>query len=158
MERTIVSTVQCFVKRNGKYLMLHRNKTKRIMPDVWMAPGGKREMNEGVFAAAHREIFEETGLYIQNLQIKIVGSAYLEDLHQELQIYWLVADYKRGTVPLNPQDGELVWLTPEEIEKLPNILAEAKELLNDLFSSENTVVSYTCVYSNGNTMTSFTKE
>ena len=42
-QRNIAVTLECFVKKDGKYLMLHRNPKKRIMPDVWMAPGGHRE-------------------------------------------------------------------------------------------------------------------
>lgn len=35
--RNIAITLECFVKKDGKYLMLHRRNDKRIMPDVWMA-------------------------------------------------------------------------------------------------------------------------
>lgn len=156
--RNIVIGVQCFVRKNGKYLMLHRHKTKRIMPDVWMAPGGKREMNEGVFAATHREVLEETGLTIKNLRIKIVGSAYLEDLNQEVHFHWLTADYAGGRVVPNPDDGELHWLTPEEIANLPNLLAETKEVLDDLFADSQKITSYTCVYIKGNEMKEFNRE
>ncbi len=37
--RNIAVTLECFVRKGGKYLMLHRNEDKRIMPGVWMAPG-----------------------------------------------------------------------------------------------------------------------
>lgn len=76
-KRNIVVTLECYVKKDDKYLMLHRNKNKKIMPDVWMAPGGKREFNEGLFEAARREIKEETGLEIKNLRVRATGSAYL---------------------------------------------------------------------------------
>ena len=55
-KRNIVVTFECFVKKDDKYIMLHRKADKRIMPDVWMAPGGHREFNEGLFEAARREI------------------------------------------------------------------------------------------------------
>ena len=128
------------------------------MPDDWMAPGGKREVNEGVFACTHREIFEETGLKIKNLHVKVVGSAFLEDLQQEVHFHWLTANYKSGKVVSDPDDGELVWLTPQEIAALPNLLAETKEVLSDLFADNQTITSYTCVYKKGNEMTEFCKE
>src|SRR5579864_2542948 len=80
--RNILVTLECFVKKDNTYLMLHRNKDKRIMPDVWMAPGGKREFNEGLFECARREVLEETGLEIKNLRIKVSGNGYLKDLDQ----------------------------------------------------------------------------
>lgn len=83
-QRNILVTLECFVQKDGKYLMLHRKAGKRIMPNVWMAPGGKREFNEGLFVATRREILEETGLTIKNLRIKAVGNAYLKDLDQEV--------------------------------------------------------------------------
>lgn len=85
-QRNISVALECFIKKDGKYLMLHRNPTKKIMPGVWMAPGGKREHNEGLFECARREIFEETGLKIKNLQIKATGNAYLKDL--DLEVYF----------------------------------------------------------------------
>lgn len=77
--RNILVTLECFIQKDGEYLMLHRNPDKRIMPNVWMAPGGKREFNEGLFTATRREVLEETGLQIKNLRIKAVGNAYLRE-------------------------------------------------------------------------------
>lgn len=135
--------------------MLHRNKDKRIMPDVWMAPGGKREFNEGLFACARREVSEETGLEIKNLRIKVAGNGYLKDLDQEIYFHFIFADYKSGALKQNPENGELVWLTPAEIVKLPNLLAEIHKILPYLFSRSNKVVSYTAVYEKGNEMSEF---
>ncbi|PJE62811.1 hypothetical protein COU88_03005, partial [Candidatus Roizmanbacteria bacterium CG10_big_fil_rev_8_21_14_0_10_39_6] len=83
-KRNILVTLECFVHKDGKYLMLHRNADKRIMPGVWMAPGGKREFNEGLFEAARREVLEETGLVIKNLRIKVAANAYMKDIDQEV--------------------------------------------------------------------------
>lgn len=76
-DRPIIVGLQCFVKKNGKYLMLKRHESKQIMPGVWMAPGGTREHAEGLFACARREIFEETGLKIKNLSVRAVGTGHL---------------------------------------------------------------------------------
>ena len=159
MNRNIIVSLECFVKKGNKYLMLHRNKDKKIMPDVWMAPGGKREFNEGLFEAARREIREETGLEIKNLHIKATGNAYLKDLDQELCIHCLVADYAGGTVKENTEnDGELRWLTPKEISKLDKLLGEIKELYPYIFGRGNEVISYKVVYEKGNTMSTFILE
>lgn len=157
-KRNIVITMECFVKKDGKYLMLHRNKNKRIMPDVWMAPGGKREFNEGLFEATRREIMEETGLTIKNLRIKATGNAYLKDLDQELYFHFLVADYKSGKLKQNQEDGKLKWLTQEEITNLPNLLSEIKEVLPYIFKDNNQIISYKAVYEKGNYISSFTLE
>ena len=155
MKRNIAVTLECYVKRGDRYLMLHREKHKTIMPDVWMAPGGHIEFNEGLFAAAKREIKEETGLEITNLKIKATGTAYLKDLNQELFFHFVMADYLKGELLKNPEDGELVWLTPEEIQKLPTLLSELHQVLPYVFKNNDDVISYKAIYEKGNKMTEF---
>lgn len=157
-QRNILVTLECFVQKDGKYLMLHRNADKRIMPNVWMAPGGKREFNEGLFTATRREIMEETGLTIKNLRIKATGNAYLKDLEQEVFFHFVFADFAGGELHQNPEDGELKWLTPEEIMQLDNLLAEIKKVGPFIFDGSDSVISYTAVYETGNELTDFTIE
>lgn len=149
-KRNIAVTLECFVKKDGKYLMLHRSPTKRIMPDVWMAPGGHREFNEGLFACARREIKEETGLEIKNLRIIATGNAHLQDLDQEFFFHFVEADYAGGEIIAEPENGELVWLTPEEMSQKKNMLAEIHAILPYLFKENNKIISYSAVYKSGN--------
>ena len=138
--------------------MLHRNPDKKIMPNVWMAPGGKREFNEGLFAATRREIKEETGLEIKNLRVKVAGNGYMKDLDQEIFFHFILADYAGGEVHQKPEDGELRWVTIEEMKNLDNLLAEIKEILPLLFDGTDKVISYTVVYEKGNELSSFMLE
>lgn len=149
-QRNILVTFECFIKKDGKYLMLHRNPNKRIMPGVWMAPGGKREFNEGLFAAARREVFEETGVTIKNLRILATGNAYLKDLDQEFYFHFVTAEYASGQLIQNPTDGELVWVTIREMGELENLLAEIHYFLPYLAQENSEVISYSAVYENGN--------
>lgn len=157
-QRNIIVILECYVRKNGKYLMLHRNKSKRIMPDVWMAPGGKREFNEGLFEAARREIREETGLEIKNLRIICTGNAYLKDIEQELFFHFVEADYDSGEVHQSPEDGELVWLTVDEILEQENLLSELKQVLPLVLRKNLLPISYKAVYDKGNNMTEFSIE
>lgn len=155
MKRNIAVTLECFVKKGEKYLMLHRSPTKRIMPDMWMAPGGHREFNEGLLECAHREILEETGLIIKNLQIKATGNAYIKDIDQEFFFHMILAEYESGNVIGNEKDGTLEWLTAEEILRLPNLLPELKHILPHVFSDNQNCISYTAVYETATKMTEF---
>lgn len=150
--RNIAVTLECFVKKDGKYLMLHRSPTKRIMPDVWMAPGGHREFNEGLFACAKREVCEETGLEITNIQIRAVGNSFVKDLDQEFFFHILVAEWTGGELVPKTADGEFVWLTPEDILKLPNLLAELPSVLPHVFSDNGKILSFVSEYEAGNQM------
>ena len=157
-DRNIAVTLECFVKKDGKYLMLHRSPTKRIMPDVWMAPGVHREFNEGLLACTRREVLEETGLTIKNIRIRATGNAYLKDLDEEFYFHFLVADYAGGTLVPLVKDGEFKWLTPEEILTLPTLLAELKYVLTQVFSDDPRILSYRAEYDKGNTMKEFAIE
>lgn len=153
-KRNIAATLECFVKKGNKYLMLHRHKDKRIMPGVWMAPGGHREFNEGLFECARREIYEETGLKIKNLRIKAHGNAYLKDLDQEFYFHFVFADYAGGLLKQKVDDGEFVWLSLKQILEQKNLLAELKKIL-PIITDSNKVVSFKAVYEKGNELSYF---
>ncbi len=154
--RKINVTLECFVKRGNKYLMLERDSNKRIMPNVLMACGGKREFNEGLFEAARREVKEETGLNIKNLRIKAVGNAYLEDLEEEFYFHFIFADYNNGTLIKNMPEGKLIWMTIEEILNHPNLLKKKKKIGKDLFDEKNSkIISYKAIYEKGNKLKYF---
>ena len=158
MKRNIVVTLECFVKKGNKYLLLHRNPAKKIMPNIWMAPGGHREFNEGLFTCARREIFEETGLKIKNIQIKAAGNAYVKDIDQEFFFHMLVADYASGELKTNDEDGTFAWLTKTQILKLDNLLPELRHILPHVLSKKNNTISYTALYESGTEMSDFTIE
>lgn len=115
-----------------------------------MAPGGHREFNEGLFACARREVREETGLEITNLRVIATGNAYLKDLNQEFFFHFVEADYASGELLTDPEDGELVWLTPDEMLEKETLLAEIRQVIPHLFAGTGKVLSYTAVYEKGN--------
>ncbi len=157
--RNIIATLECYVHKDGRYLMLHRNVNKRIMPGVWMAPGGKRERNEGLFACARREVMEETGLTIKNLRVMCTGCALLKDLNQELFFTFVHAEWAGGEAACGPEEGELEWLTLEEILRLDNLLGELKHVLPLVLNKESApIVSYSATYEKGNEIINFELE
>ena len=57
----------CYVEKDGQYLMLHRNKKANDMhKGLWVGLGGKFEAGESPEECVIREVFEESGLRIQN--------------------------------------------------------------------------------------------
>ena len=48
--------------RDGRVLMQHRGPDAQTEPGRWTPPGGHLEPGEDPLTAAHRELFEETGL------------------------------------------------------------------------------------------------
>ncbi len=56
------------VNRDGALLMQHRDGHAKISPNQWGLPGGRIEPGETPIEAAHRELLEETGLTVAELQ------------------------------------------------------------------------------------------
>lgn len=150
-----IPMVDCFVKKNDKYLMLHRHHTKKILPNIWIAPGGKLERNEELFEACIREVKEETGLEIKNLKLKAIGNAYNIKADQEIFFHLFVADWESGEIDPENEIGDLQWLIPDEIYKLDNLLAEFHEVLPYIFDDTDKFISYKAVYEKDNEMTEF---
>ena len=66
--------IAILVIRDGKVLLGHRAEKAKdtggiYEPGTWTLPGGKQEYGETVLQGAAREVREETGLEIDNLQV-----------------------------------------------------------------------------------------
>ena len=60
--------VVMLVDRQGRILMQHRDANARVSPDQWGLPGGRVEEGETPVEAARREVHEETGLVVRQLE------------------------------------------------------------------------------------------
>jgi 8-oxo-dGTP diphosphatase len=60
------------VENNNRILLVRHKKPGEY--DFWVAPGGGAEGSEDLLSAAKREVFEESGLHVEPLQL-----AYIEE-------------------------------------------------------------------------------
>ena len=57
------NTTLCYIEKDGKYLMLYRNKKENDLNEgKWIGVGGKFEPGETAEQCLVREVREETGL------------------------------------------------------------------------------------------------
>lgn len=90
--------------------------------DYWIIPGGHIEIGETGEEALKREIMEETGLEIDNIEfIGWQDAIYPKDFHKKKHFIFLdyCARMSGGKLTDSDETGEYVWVKPEEaLEKL----------------------------------------
>lgn len=108
----------CYVRKDGKTLMVHRNKKANDMHlGKWNGLGGKLEPGEGPEECCIRELYEETGLRVSNPHFKgmitFPGFANEEDWYTFL----FVIENFSGELIDSPE-GELKWIDDERLPDL----------------------------------------
>lgn len=103
---------------NGRLFLFQSHKWR----DAWAIPGGHIEPGESAIAAVHREVFEETGLQITDVQFLcyqecLYDPAFWKDRHFIfLDFVCRAVSYD---VTLNDEAEAWAWFTPEQL-KDPN--------------------------------------
>lgn len=132
--------VNMFVKKDGKFLMLKRSDKKKFAPDIVHPIGGKLELGENPLEGAHRELMEEAGIKVKNVRLEAV----LHEIApaQENRTDWLnfhfSGEYDSGEIK-ETEEGELFWLSPEEIKEQKLFPSIKKVIENILDPNDGTV-------------------
>lgn len=102
----------------GRVLMIRTQKWSHL----WGIPGGKIKRGESSESALRRELREETGLSIRDIEFVLVqdcigSKEFYRDAHFVLLNYTCRCSGK-GPVTLNEEAQEFRWVTPEEALKM----------------------------------------
>lgn len=105
------------VEHEGRFLILRRLDINPMWNHKWEFPGGKIEFGETPEQACVREVKEETGLDINNLELLGLHTDYWHLPDKEIQVQLVIyrAAYVSGEVKLDPnEDDEYKWVTLDE--------------------------------------------
>ncbi|MFN2160418.1 MAG: NUDIX hydrolase [Anaerolineales bacterium] len=108
----------CYVRHQGKTLMIHRIKKEYdIHKGKWNGLGGKFETGETPEECARREILEESGLTATNLSLKglLTFPAFAND--EDWYAFVFVVDQFEGEIISSPE-GEIKWIEDEKLTEL----------------------------------------
>ena len=108
----------CYVKNNGKTLMLHRiSKENDIHTNKWNGLGGKFKSGETPEDCVKREVYEESGLIISNPSLKgfLTFPRFSDGI--DWYVFVFVADQYTGQLIDSPE-GRLEWIDDECIPSL----------------------------------------
>jgi 8-oxo-dGTP diphosphatase len=100
---------------DGDFLMLKKSSDYDWMANKWEQPGGKIEDDEDRFEAAEREIKEETGLEVSDLQDLV--RLEIED-EQLVECFVLLTDSYSGEVEIDEEHQDYRWVSKDEALEL----------------------------------------
>lgn len=131
----MLRTTLCYIEKDGKYLMLHRNKKENDLNEgKWIGVGGKIEAGETPEECMLREVKEETGLTLTSYQYRGLIH-FIPDKPDAEDMYLYTVDEFTGEVS-RCNEGDLEWVEKENIFSL-NLWEGDKIFLRKLLDGES---------------------
>lgn len=98
----------------------------------WSIPGGVVELGEKVEEAARREVMEEVGLEIVELELLGVYDSIIRDINNDVRYHYVIIEYlaKPASTMVKPsiEVADYMWAALEDLGKL-DITPSLRELL-----------------------------
>ena len=98
---------------NNQFFLAKSHKWK----NKWIVPGGHLEWGESLEQGVKREVLEETGLKVFDLQlINVQESIFSEEFHDKRHFIFLdyICKAENNEVKLNEELQEFIWISPED--------------------------------------------
>jgi len=108
----------CYLRQNGHTLMVHRIKKQNDMHQgKWNGLGGKLEAGESPEECAMREIAEESGLQVSNLELKGILTFPAFDEIEDWYCFVFTARASTGDL-IESSEGDLRWVPDGDLLSL----------------------------------------
>ena len=129
----MIQTSLCYIENDGKYLMLHRVKKENdINKDKWIGIGGKFLDKESPEDCVMREVLEETGLHLRDVEYRGIVT-FVSDQYETEWMHLFYADHFSGELR-ECDEGNLEWISKEKLLSLP--LWEGDKIFLDLLDQK----------------------
>jgi 8-oxo-dGTP diphosphatase len=139
----------CFIKNGTQILLLNRNKKPNM--GSWNGVGGKIEPWETPYEGIVREVFEETGLILED--VTFTGNVKWKSINGVAGMYVFIAEMPSEqslSTPLKVDEGILDWKEIEWIldENNIGVVSNIKWFLPRMLAGEH-LMEHTFVYEDG---------
>lgn len=124
----LVPRTLVFIRRGEEYLFIHKKKQDSFGYEKLNGIGGHIEKGEEPFESAMREIHEETGLHVKDLNLAAI---VFIDISINPGILMFVFSAKNSTGHIqNSEEGELIWINREQISSREDIVKDVPFLID----------------------------
>lgn len=106
----------CFVLNDSDVLLMKRAPHKRVFPNQYNGVGGHIERDEDPLTSAKREILEETGLTVTNLQLRAIYNIDAKATTGIILFVFTAQSDSRQVV--SNDEGTLHWIPQNEVAQL----------------------------------------
>ena len=138
-------TTLCYIEKDGKYLMLNRNKKEQdLNKGKFIGIGGHIEFGEAPEECIKREVLEETGLTLKSLSLRGLLTFVIDDI-MEYAFLYTSQDFS-GDLREDCCEGDLLWIDKTKMLDLP--LWEGDKIFLKRLEEDNTYFSLKLVYKN----------
>lgn len=136
----------CFVKKDNKILMINRNKPPFM--GMWNALGGHQEKNETIKECAIREIFEESMIKVDNIELCSVSTWNYDDDVIYVYLSSLNDNFDISIYPLKNNEGIIDFKDIDWIINNKNygVIEDLRLFLNDIKNNKKN--NYHLIYEN----------
>ncbi|MEW5986306.1 MAG: NUDIX domain-containing protein [Chloroflexota bacterium] len=113
-----IPRVLLFLRNGGDVLLLKGSPSKRIWANCYNGVGGHVERGEDPLTAAHRELWEETGLDGVALRLVAVVNVDANDTKTGILMF-VFTGWSEQRETRDSAEGELQWVAAEAVDQLP---------------------------------------
>ena len=123
----VIPRTLCFVRNGNDVLLMKRSEHRRVFPNQFNGLGGHIESDEDARTAVIREVWEESGLEIQDVRLRAVHHINTNQA-TGIILFTFAAVSESRDVTSDSREGTLHWVPITEIldvdlvEDLPLIL------------------------------------
>lgn len=131
MKQEIAITVDAVIFKDLKSLsnILLIKRKNEPFKNSWALPGGFLEENESLKAGARRELLEETGVDVENLnQLKTYGKIGRDPRGRTVSIAFIGIVDKELKIKAGDDANEVNWF---KLDELPDLAFDHSEIIND---------------------------
>jgi len=123
----LVPRTLVFIRRGEEYLFIHKKKQDSFGYEKLNGIGGHIEKGEEPFESATREIHEETGLHVKDLNLAAIVFIDIS-INPGILMFVFSAKNSSGQIQ-NSEEGELIWINREQISSREDVVKDVPFLI-----------------------------